>query len=58
MPEAYVFTRYGGPETEAFAAVRAAGVKTVNRKRCPGFRRPAEGAERVFPVVFGNEAAR
>ncbi|MEU6091856.1 NADP-dependent oxidoreductase [Streptomyces sp. NPDC047085] len=71
MPKAYVFTRYGGPETEALAdvdrpspgpgqilvAVRAAGVNPVDWKQREGYRRPGETAERVFPAVFGNEAA-
>ncbi|MDH6572367.1 NADPH:quinone reductase-like Zn-dependent oxidoreductase [Streptomyces sp. SAI-117] len=71
MPKAYVFTRYGGPETEAFVdvdrpspgpgrllvAVRAAGVNPVDWKQRNGFRRPGEHGERVFPVVFGNEVS-
>jgi NADPH:quinone reductase-like Zn-dependent oxidoreductase len=71
MPKAYVFTRYGGPETEALVevdrprpgpgeilvAVRAAGVNPVDWKQRTGLRRPGESSERVFPVVFGNEAA-
>ncbi|WSQ14240.1 NADP-dependent oxidoreductase [Streptomyces sp. NBC_01231] len=71
MPKAYVFTRYGGPEVEAFAevdrpvpgpgqivvAVRAAGVNPVDWKQRTGYRRPGESGERVFPVVFGNEVA-
>ncbi|MFK0156452.1 NADP-dependent oxidoreductase [Streptomyces sp. NPDC090493] len=70
MPKAYVYTRHGGPETEAFAeldrpvpgpgelliAVRAAGVNPVDWKLRGGFRRPGEGAAR-FPVVLGSEAA-
>ncbi|GCB52379.1 NADP-dependent oxidoreductase [Streptomyces sp. NL15-2K] len=70
MPKAYVFTRYGGPETEALVevdrpvpglgqilvAVRAAGVNPVDWKQRTGFRRPGE-SERVFPAVFGNEVA-
>jgi NADPH:quinone reductase-like Zn-dependent oxidoreductase len=70
MPKAYVYTRHGGPETEALIdldrpspgpgeiliAVRAAGVNPVDWKLRDGFRRPGEG-ERVFPAVFGNEAA-
>ncbi|MFD8391359.1 NADP-dependent oxidoreductase [Streptomyces sp. NPDC059680] len=70
MPKAYVYTRHGGPETEALIdldrpspgpgeiliAVRAAGVNPVDWKLRQGFRRPGEG-ERVFPVVFGSEAA-
>ncbi|MEU3980798.1 NADP-dependent oxidoreductase [Streptomyces sp. NPDC026672] len=71
MPKAYVFTRYGGPETEAFVdvdrprpgageilvAVRAAGVNPVDWKQRSGYRRPGETGERVFPVVFGNEVS-
>ncbi|MEV1069034.1 NADP-dependent oxidoreductase [Streptomyces sp. NPDC050263] len=71
MPKAYVFTRYGGPETEALVelerprpgpgevlvAVRAAGVNPVDWKQRTGYRRPGETAERVFPSVLGNEAA-
>ncbi|MGW2645817.1 NADP-dependent oxidoreductase [Streptomyces sp. NPDC001393] len=70
MPKAYVYTRHGGPETEALIdldrpgpgpgeiliAVRAAGVNPVDWKLRQGFRRPGEG-ERVFPAVFGSEAA-
>ncbi|MGW2613759.1 NADP-dependent oxidoreductase [Streptomyces sp. NPDC001500] len=69
MPKAYVFTRYGGPETEALVdverprpgpglllvAVRAAGVNPVDWKQRTGFRRPGESG--VFPVVLGNEAS-
>jgi NADPH:quinone reductase-like Zn-dependent oxidoreductase len=71
MPKAYVFTRYGGPETEALVdvdrprpgagqvlvAVRAAGVNPVDWKQRSGYRRPGETGERVFPVVFGNEVS-
>ncbi|MEU2775731.1 NADP-dependent oxidoreductase [Streptomyces sp. NPDC007162] len=70
MPQAYVYTRHGGPEAEAFAdvdrpspgpgelliAVRAAGVNPVDWKLRGGLRRPG-AAEPVFPVVFGSEAA-
>ncbi|MFF7472867.1 zinc-binding dehydrogenase [Streptomyces sp. NPDC008092] len=70
MPKAYVYTRHGGPETEAFAeldrpvpgpgelliAVRAAGVNPVDWKLRGGFRRPGQGEPR-FPVVLGSEAA-
>ncbi|MGW7543755.1 NADP-dependent oxidoreductase [Streptomyces sp. NPDC054770] len=70
MPKAYVYTRHGGPETEAFAdvdrpvpgpgelliSVRAAGVNPVDWKLRNGFRRPGEGEAR-FPVVLGSEAA-
>ncbi|GHI09845.1 NADPH:quinone reductase [Streptomyces cellostaticus] len=71
MPKAYVFTRYGGPETETLTdverpgpgpgqllvAVRAAGVNPVDWKLRGGYRRPGESGERVFPAVFGSEAA-
>ncbi|MFH8801986.1 NADP-dependent oxidoreductase [Streptomyces sp. NPDC017936] len=71
MPKAYVFTRYGGPETEALVdvdrprpgpgevlvAVRAAGVNPVDWKQRTGYRRPGETGERVFPSVLGNEVA-
>lgn len=71
MPKAYVFTRYGGPETQEPAevdrprpgpgqilvAVRAAGVNPVDWKQRTGFRRPGESAEREFPVVLGNEVS-
>ncbi|GHF56723.1 NADP-dependent oxidoreductase [Streptomyces thermodiastaticus] len=70
MPKAYVFTKDGGPETEALVdvdrprpgpgqiliAVRAAGVNPVDWKLREGFRRPGD-APRVHPVVFGSEAA-
>lgn len=70
MPRAYVFTRNGGPEAEAFAdvprpvpgqgevlvSVRAAGVNPADWKRRAGRRGPGE-PEPVFPVVFGREAA-
>ncbi|MFF4486573.1 NADP-dependent oxidoreductase [Streptomyces sp. NPDC001544] len=71
MPKAYVFTRYGGPETEALVdvdrpspgpgqllvAVRAAGVNPVDWKLRTGYRRPGESGDRVFPAVFGNEVS-
>jgi NADPH:quinone reductase-like Zn-dependent oxidoreductase len=71
VPKAYVFTRYGGPETEALVevdrpvpgpgqilvAVRAAGVNPVDWKQRTGYRRPGETGERAFPAVFGNEVA-
>ncbi|MGW7042851.1 NADP-dependent oxidoreductase [Streptomyces avermitilis] len=70
MPKAYVFTRYGGPETEALVdldrpsagpgqlvvAVRAAGVNPVDWKQRTGYRRPG-GPARELPAVFGNEVA-
>ncbi|MGV4982891.1 NADP-dependent oxidoreductase [Streptomyces sp. NPDC001709] len=70
MPKAYVYTRHGGPETEALIdldrpspgpgeiliAVRAAGVNPVDWKLRQGFRRPGESG-RAFPTVFGSEAA-
>ncbi|MFF4755029.1 NADP-dependent oxidoreductase [Streptomyces sp. NPDC002514] len=70
MPKAYVFTRYGGPETEALAdvgrpgpgagqvlvAVRAAGVNPIDWKLRNGLRRPGSG-ERTFPSVFGSEVS-
>lgn len=71
MPKAYVFTRYGGPETEALVevdrpvpgpgqilvAVRVAGVNPVDWKQRTGYRRPGETGERVFPAVLGNEVS-
>ena len=71
MPKAYVFTRYGGPETEALAevdqpspgagevlvAVRAAGVNPVDWKQRNGYRRPGETGSRAFPAVFGQEVS-
>ncbi|MFF3937032.1 NADP-dependent oxidoreductase [Streptomyces phaeofaciens] len=71
MPKAYVFTRYGGPETEALVdvdrpvpgpgqllvAVRAAGVNPVDWKQRTGYRRPGEQGERDFPAVLGNEVS-
>ena len=71
MPKAYVFTRYGGPETEALVevdrpvpgpgqvlvAVRAAGVNPVDWKQRTGYRRPGETGTREFPAVFGNEVS-
>ncbi|MCI3279299.1 NADP-dependent oxidoreductase [Streptomyces cylindrosporus] len=71
MPKAYVFTRYGGPETEelvevdrpvpgpgqVLVEVRAAGVNPVDWKQRTGYRRPGESGEREFPVVLGNEVS-
>ncbi|MDV9177288.1 NADP-dependent oxidoreductase [Streptomyces sp. W16] len=71
MPKAYVFTRYGGPETEALVevdrprpgpgevlvAVRAAGVNPVDWKLRTGYRRPGETDTRTFPAVFGSEVS-
>ncbi|WP_033278662.1 NADP-dependent oxidoreductase [Streptomyces sp. NRRL F-525] len=71
MPKAYVFTRYGGPETEALVevdrpspgpgevlvAVRAAGVNPVDWKQRNGYRRPGETGSRAFPAVFGQEVS-
>ncbi|MEU3844591.1 NADP-dependent oxidoreductase [Streptomyces sp. NPDC028635] len=71
MPKAYVFTRYGGPETEALVdvdrprpgpgqvliAVRAAGVNPVDHKLRDGYRRPGDSGERDFPAYFGSEVA-
>jgi len=69
MPQAYVYTQHGGPETEAFAelpkpvpgpgellvAVRAAGVNPVDWKRRSGLG-PLGGAA-PLPTVFGGEVA-
>ncbi|MFD3500342.1 NADP-dependent oxidoreductase [Streptomyces sp. NPDC058678] len=71
MPDAYVFTRYGGPETEALVevdrpvpgpdllliAVRAAGVNPVDWKVRTGYRRTGETGDREFPAVLGSEAS-
>ncbi|WP_405726840.1 NADP-dependent oxidoreductase [Streptomyces sp. NBC_00028] len=71
MPKAYVFTRYGGPETEALVeadrpvpgpgqilvAVRVAGVNPVDWKLRTGYRRPTDSDERTFPAVFGSEVS-
>ncbi|WP_328685198.1 NADP-dependent oxidoreductase [Streptomyces sp. NBC_00343] len=71
MPKAYVFTRYGGPETEVLVevdrpspgpgevlvAVRAAGVNPVDWKQRTGYRRPGETGSREFPAVFGQEVS-
>ncbi|MFJ2645409.1 NADP-dependent oxidoreductase [Streptomyces sp. NPDC087420] len=71
MTQAYVFTRNGGPETEALVelpekpepgpgqllvAVRAAGVNPVDHKLRTGFSRPGAPPTR-FPVVFGGEVS-
>ncbi|MFC4469558.1 zinc-binding alcohol dehydrogenase family protein [Streptomyces xiangluensis] len=70
MPKAYVFTRFGGPETEALVdqdrpspgpgqllvSVRAAGVNPVDYKQRNGYARPGQ-ATRELPAVLGNEAA-
>ncbi|SNX56360.1 NADPH:quinone reductase-like Zn-dependent oxidoreductase [Streptomyces sp. TLI_55] len=71
MPKAYVFTRYGGPETEALVevdrpvpgagqilvAVRVASVNPIDWKLRTGYRRPTDSGEPVFPVVFGSEVS-
>ncbi|MFD8827273.1 NADP-dependent oxidoreductase [Streptomyces sp. NPDC059605] len=70
MPQAYVFTRNGGPEVEALVerdvpvpgpgellvAVRAAGVNPVDWKLRTGYVRPG-GEPQPLPTVFGSEAA-
>ncbi|WP_413755883.1 NADP-dependent oxidoreductase [Streptomyces sp. MMBL 11-3] len=70
MPQAYIFTQYGGPETEALVeqdrpvpgpgrllvAVRAAGVNPVDFKQRTGYQRPGQ-QRRALPAVFGNEVA-
>ncbi|MGW5735565.1 MULTISPECIES: NADP-dependent oxidoreductase [Streptomyces] len=70
MSKAYVFTRFGGPEVEAFVdqdppepgpgqllvAVRAAGVNPVDWKLRAGKRRPG-APPAAFPEVLGSEAA-
>ncbi|MGW5862842.1 NADP-dependent oxidoreductase [Streptomyces sp. NPDC055239] len=70
MSKAYVFTRFGGPEVEAFVdqdppepgpgqllvAVRAAGVNPVDWKLRAGKRRPG-APPAAFPEVLGSEVA-
>ncbi|TGB08553.1 NADP-dependent oxidoreductase [Streptomyces sp. MZ04] len=70
MSKAYVFTRHGGPEVEAFVeqappepgpgqllvAVRAAGVNPVDWKLRAGKRRPGSPPA-TFPEVLGSEIA-
>ena len=70
MSKAYVFTRHGGPEVEAFVeqvppepgpgqllvAVRAAGVNPVDWKLRAGKRRPGSPPA-AFPEVLGSEVA-
>ncbi|MEU5952731.1 NADP-dependent oxidoreductase [Streptomyces sp. NPDC047525] len=70
MSKAYVFTRFGGPEVEAFVdqqppepgpgqllvAVRAAGVNPVDWKLRAGKRRPGSPPAE-FPEVLGSEVA-
>lgn len=70
MPKAYVYTRFGGPEGEAFIdqpkpapgpgelliAVRAAGVNPVDWKLRTGYTRPGS-TPKPLPTVFGSEAS-
>lgn len=70
MPKAYVYTRFGGPESEAFIdlpkpapgpgelliAVRAAGVNPVDWKLRTGYTRPGS-TPKPLPTVFGSEAS-
>lgn len=70
MPKAYVYTRFGGPEGEAFVdrpkpvpgpgelliAVRAAGVNPVDWKLRTGYTRPGS-TPKPLPTVFGSEAS-
>ncbi|MET8830909.1 NADP-dependent oxidoreductase [Streptomyces sp. NPDC004610] len=70
MPKAYVFTRNGGPETEALVdrdrpvpgpgellvAVRVAGVNPVDYKIRNGYRRAGQGAVEP-PAVLGSEVS-
>ena len=69
MPKAYVFTDYGGPDTQQFVdrdkpepgqgdllvAVRAAGVNPVDWKLRAGYLRQVRPLE--LPAVFGSEVA-
>ncbi|MFC8347403.1 NADP-dependent oxidoreductase [Streptomyces sp. NPDC057280] len=71
MPKAYVYTRFGGPETEALVevdrpvpgpgqilvAVRVASVNPIDWKLRTGYRRPTESGAPVFPAVFGSEVS-
>ncbi|MFE4664492.1 NADP-dependent oxidoreductase [Streptomyces sp. NPDC056716] len=70
MPKAYVFTRYGGPETEALVdvdrpvpgpdelliAVRAAGVNPVDYKIRNGYRGAGQSPAEL-PAVLGSEVS-
>ncbi|MCM2417352.1 NADP-dependent oxidoreductase [Streptomyces sp. RKAG293] len=70
MPKAYVFSRFGGPETESFAdvprpvpgagqllvAVRAAGVNPVDWKRRTGYVQ-ANAPAVELPAVLGGEVS-
>ena len=70
MPQAYVFTGFGGPGNEAFTdlprpvpgpgqllvEVRAAGVNPVDWKRRTGYL-PIGATALALPAVFGSEAA-
>jgi NADPH:quinone reductase-like Zn-dependent oxidoreductase len=69
MPQAYLYTQHGGPETESLTelpkpvpgpgellvAVRAAGVNPVDWKRRTGL--GPLGATAPLPAVFGGEVA-
>ncbi|MEU6375746.1 NADP-dependent oxidoreductase [Streptomyces sp. NPDC046909] len=71
MPKAYVFTRYGGPETQALVeverpvpgprqilvAVRVAGVNPVDWKLRTGYRPPNDTREHALPAVLGSEVS-
>ncbi|WP_256915119.1 hypothetical protein [Streptomyces hilarionis] len=71
MPKAYVFTRYGRPETEALVdaertrpgpgqvlvAVRAAGASRVDRNPRTGLRRESGRDARAFPAAPGGGAS-